>query len=98
MKSNVTPLRAQPSFRSPDLAEFVALRVDQYYRERVQNTWAGGHIMRGRIPATGDLQLSWVPLSVVLLAMRSHVATADEIVVMIAATIVTDIKFQDVYW
>ena len=57
MKSNVTPLRAQPSFRGPDLAEFVALRVDQYYRERVQNTWAGGHIMRGRIPATGDLQL-----------------------------------------
>jgi len=57
MKSNVTTLRPQPQFRNPELAEFVALRVDNYYRERVQNTWAGGHIMRGRRPGPDALHL-----------------------------------------
>ncbi len=58
MNSNVTTLRPQPQYRNAELAEFVALRVDHYYRERVQNTWAGGHIMRGRIPGPDALQLS----------------------------------------
>ena len=57
MKSNVTSLRPPPQFRSPELAGFVALRVDNYYRERVQNNWAGGHIMRGRRPDEDALQL-----------------------------------------
>jgi CAI-1 autoinducer synthase len=57
MTGNVTTLRPQPQFRNAALAEFVALRVDHYYRERVQNTWAGGHIMRGRIPGPDALQL-----------------------------------------
>lgn len=58
MKSNVTTLRPQPQFRNPELAEFIGLRVDNFYRDRVQNTWAGGHIMRGRCPGPGALQLS----------------------------------------
>lgn len=57
MTSNVTTLRPQPQFRAAALADFVSLRVDQYYRERVQNTWAGGHIMRGRSPGPDALQL-----------------------------------------
>ncbi len=57
MTGNVTTLRPQPQFHNAELAEFVALRVDHYYRERVQNTWAGGHIMRGRIPGPDALQL-----------------------------------------
>lgn len=57
MKSNVTSLRPQPQFRNPELAEFIALRVDNFYRERVQNTWSGGHIMRGRRPGADALQL-----------------------------------------
>lgn len=57
MKSNVTSLRPPQEFRNPELAEFVNLRVDAYYRERVQGTWAGGHIMRGRMPGPDALQL-----------------------------------------
>ncbi|TKC91109.1 quorum-sensing autoinducer synthase [Trinickia terrae] len=40
------------------LPAFVAARVARYYRERVQETWAGGHIMKGRIPGTDALHLS----------------------------------------
>jgi CAI-1 autoinducer synthase len=57
MKSNVTTLRPQAQYRNPELAEFAALRLEAYYRDRVQNTWAGGHIMRGRQPGADALQL-----------------------------------------
>ncbi len=30
--------------------EFLKRRIDWYYRERVEKTWSGGHIMRGRTP------------------------------------------------
>ncbi|RQH06482.1 alpha-hydroxyketone-type quorum-sensing autoinducer synthase [Paraburkholderia dinghuensis] len=40
------------------LPAFVTTRVERYYRERVQQTWAGGNIMRGRIPGSDALQLS----------------------------------------
>ena len=43
---------------SPSLPAFVASRVEQYYRERVTDTWGGGHIMRGRIPGADALHLS----------------------------------------
>lgn len=58
MKSNVATLRTVPNFRNVALPEFISLRMEKYYRERVQNTWAGGHIMRGRVPDTGALHLS----------------------------------------
>lgn len=57
MKTKVTSIRPVSQFRAPDLADFAALRVDKYYRERVQDTWAGGHIMRGRQPGPDALQL-----------------------------------------
>ena len=58
MKSNVTNLRPVQLFRNADVPEFVSLRVEKYYRERVQSTWDGGHIMRGRAPGAGALHLS----------------------------------------
>ena len=57
MKNKVTRIRPATNFRSPELAEFAALRVEKYYRERVRDTWAGGHIMRGRQPGPDALQL-----------------------------------------
>lgn len=39
------------------LPAFAQTRVDRYYRERVMNTWGGGHIMRGRIPDNTSLVL-----------------------------------------
>lgn len=58
MKGNVTSLRPVAAFRNAALPEFLNLRVDRYYRERVQDTWQGGHIMRGRIPGADALHLS----------------------------------------
>jgi CAI-1 autoinducer synthase len=40
------------------LPGFLAARVERYYRERVQETWAGGHIMKGRSPGPDALHLS----------------------------------------
>lgn len=37
---------------------FLTRRVDRYYLERVQQTWDGGHIMRGRTPGSDALHLS----------------------------------------
>jgi CAI-1 autoinducer synthase len=39
-------------------AAFLAQRVDAYYRERAVNARTGGHILKGRIPSSGDLILS----------------------------------------
>jgi CAI-1 autoinducer synthase len=43
-----------PAFATP---AFVAARVDEYYRERVEKTWSGGHIMRGRVPGPDAVRL-----------------------------------------
>lgn len=40
------------------LPAFVTTRVERYYRERVEQNWAGGNIMRGRIPGIDALHLS----------------------------------------
>lgn len=40
------------------LPAFVTARVERYYRERVRETWSGGHIMRGRTPGADALHLS----------------------------------------
>ncbi|GLS04893.1 hypothetical protein GCM10007860_20410 [Chitiniphilus shinanonensis] len=37
---------------------FLTERVERYYRERVRDTWDGGHIMRGRTPGRDALHLS----------------------------------------
>lgn len=58
MKNNVTSLRPVHHFRTAVEPEFLTLRIDRYYRERVQNTWNGGNIMRGRIPGADALHLS----------------------------------------
>lgn len=58
MKNNVTNLRPAHQVRNAVEPEFLTLRIDRYYRERVQNTWGGGNIMRGKIPGTDALHLS----------------------------------------
>ncbi len=37
--------------------EFMTTRMKRYYHERVEKTWGGGHILRGKTPAEGDLVL-----------------------------------------
>lgn len=40
------------------LPSFLAARVEGYYQERVQQSWSGGHIMKGRVPDANALHLS----------------------------------------
>ncbi|MEW5943631.1 MAG: alpha-hydroxyketone-type quorum-sensing autoinducer synthase [Pseudomonadota bacterium] len=49
----------QPANRFPNAKEpaFLAHRVDRYYRERVQNTWDGKHLLRGRQPGEDAIRL-----------------------------------------
>lgn len=56
MKHTVMTLQANRS-SAPEPA-FLTRRIERYYRERVQETWGGGHIMRGRIPGRDALHLS----------------------------------------
>ncbi|MDP1611665.1 MAG: quorum-sensing autoinducer CAI-1 synthase [Sulfuritalea sp.] len=57
MTSKISNLRPAANLRNAGLPDFVSLRVEQYYRERVRNTWDGGHIMRGRTPGADALRL-----------------------------------------
>ncbi|ABE35943.1 CAI-1 autoinducer synthase [Paraburkholderia xenovorans LB400] len=50
--------RTKQRHSRPALPAFVTSRVERYYRERVQETWGGGHIMRGRIAGPDALHLS----------------------------------------
>lgn len=58
MKNNVTEFRPVQPLRNAVLPDFLGLRVERYYRERVERTWGGGHIMRGRTPGPDALHLS----------------------------------------
>jgi len=58
MNSVITPLNRPAVFPNAPEPDFLARRVNGYYRERVQNTWDGGHIMRGRTPGKEALHLS----------------------------------------
>ncbi|QFY42400.1 quorum-sensing autoinducer synthase [Candidatus Methylospira mobilis] len=58
MKNNVTRLILSKNFPCAMEPDFLERRVNAYYRNRVQNTWGGGHIMRGRVPDKSALLLS----------------------------------------
>lgn len=58
MQNNVTHLHPLRAYQNAEVPDFVFLRVAKYFRERVQNTWQGGNIMRGRIPDASALHLS----------------------------------------
>jgi len=58
---------------SPSVPDFLARRVARYYRERVRDTWDGGHIMRGRTPGKGAIYLS----SNDYLALANHPRIAE---------------------
>lgn len=50
--------RSTQDHNRPALPGFVTTRVERYYRERVRDTWNGGHIMHGRVPGADALHLS----------------------------------------
>lgn len=45
------------NFQTLPEPSFLARRIDSYYRERVQNAWGGGHILRGRVPQRDAIRL-----------------------------------------
>ncbi|HVY06546.1 MAG TPA: alpha-hydroxyketone-type quorum-sensing autoinducer synthase [Burkholderiales bacterium] len=54
----VAPTGIPPYPPPPELPEFLAARVERYYRERVRDTWGGRHILHGRTPGADALHLS----------------------------------------
>ncbi len=54
--TNVARLRARP-VRTVEEPDFLRQQVDRYYRERVEETWDGGHIMVGLEPGPGAIRL-----------------------------------------
>ena len=58
MTSTAVQPTGTPLSPPPELPEFLAVRVERYYRERVQNTWGGRHILHGRQPDTNAVHLS----------------------------------------
>ncbi len=48
------PTRIFPRAKEPD---FLARRISGYYRERVRDTWGGGHLLRGLKPGANDIRL-----------------------------------------
>jgi CAI-1 autoinducer synthase len=47
----------QASIGRTRLPDFLARRVERYYRERVRDTWGGSHIMHGRIPGPDAIRV-----------------------------------------
>ncbi|MEQ1879976.1 MAG: alpha-hydroxyketone-type quorum-sensing autoinducer synthase [Burkholderiales bacterium] len=41
-----------------ELPDFLARRVERYYRERVRDTWGGHHILHGRTPGPTAIQIA----------------------------------------
>jgi len=58
MKSSAFELQPEPGFPCAQEPAFLRRRINGYYRNRVQDTWAGGHIMRGRMPGGNAIHLS----------------------------------------
>ncbi len=46
-----------PTRRSVGEPDFLRQQVDRYYKERVEDTWDGGHIMVGRTPGPDAIRL-----------------------------------------
>ena len=58
MSSVAVSPTGNPPFPPPEMPEFLATRVERYYRERVRDTWGGRHILHGRTPGPDALHLS----------------------------------------
>lgn len=54
--TNVAHLRTRP-VRTVEEPDFLRQQVDRYYRERVEETWDGGHIMVGLTPGPDAVRL-----------------------------------------
>lgn len=61
---------------SPIEPSFLTRRVDQYFHERVETTWKGGHIMKGRTPDDHSLLM----VSNDYLALSDHPAINESMV------------------
>lgn len=58
MSSVAVSPTGKPPYPPPGMPEFLAARVERYYRERVREAWGGRHILHGRTPGPDALHLS----------------------------------------
>lgn len=68
MKNNVNEVTLPQRFPGAAEPEFLKRRINRYYRNRVQDTWDGGHIMHGKAPEKDALLL----MSNDYLALANH--------------------------
>mgnify|MGYP001260756066 FL=1 len=74
MNSTAVQTTDTPRSPPPELPEFLAVRVERYYQERVRKTWGGGHILHGRRPGPNALHLR--SNDYLALSRHPHILTA----------------------
>lgn len=55
MKDDI--LQQAPVFPCAKEPEFLERRINRYYKDRVRDTWNGGHLLRGLKPGANDIRL-----------------------------------------
>lgn len=58
MTNSVTLIHSMQKSTAPFLPDDIRLRVENYYRQRVRDTWQGRNIMHGKVPGDNDLLLT----------------------------------------
>lgn len=58
MSNDIAATRPNPTFIHAKEPDFLALRIDRFYRERVMNTWRGDFILDGLQPNSSSLHLT----------------------------------------
>jgi len=74
MNSTAVQTTDTPRTPPPELPEFLAVRVERFYQERVRKAWGGGHILHGRRPGPNALHLR--SNDYLALSRHPHILTA----------------------
>lgn len=95
MSNVLNKLASTSQFPVANEPDFLAQRINRYYRERVRDTWGGGHIMRGRVPGKNAIQLmsnDYLALAnhPEILAAQRDVLLRDERAVVMSAVFLHD--------
>lgn len=57
MLTSAHRMETYPTSANAPEPEFLTRRINWYYRERVQNTWGGGHMLRSKTPGKDAIRL-----------------------------------------
>lgn len=57
MNKDENQLKSSPGFQSPKEPDFLRLRINRHYRERVQDLWGGRNLLHGKQPGPDSILL-----------------------------------------